>query len=120
MPSVPKEAPITNAYDDNSFIEDRNCSRLQPDDVTCRPNLPATTQRGYNFQPQHITYRALRVKELPNEPLDFFLHFIPYSLVERWVQYTNIWIAGLFHERPLRPQARLRKWRPTTVPELYI
>ncbi|KAJ3454132.1 hypothetical protein MRS44_018026 [Fusarium solani] len=106
MPSVPKEVPVTNAYDDNSFIEDRN--------------LPATTQRGYNFQPQHITYRALRVKELPNEPLDFFLHFVPYSLVERWVQYTNIWIAGLLHERPLRPQARLRKWRPTTVPELYI
>ena len=89
----------------------------------CSPTMSRAdpiSPRGYNSQPQHIAYRALRVKELPNEPLDLFLHFIPYSLVERWVQYTNSWIAGFLHERPLRPQVRLRRWGLTTVPELYI
>jgi hypothetical protein len=94
MPSVPEELPALNEYDDNSFIEDRNCSRLQPADVTCAPSLPATDERGYHFQLLHISTRALRVKELPNAPIDFFLSFIPYSLVERWVQYTNSWVTG--------------------------
>jgi hypothetical protein len=120
MPSVPEELPAFNEYDDNSFIEDRNCSRLQPADVTCAPSLPATDERGYHFQLLHINTRALRVKELPNAPIDFFLSFIPYSLVERWVQYTNSWVTSLLHERTLRARARLRKWKPTTTPEIYV
>ncbi|KAJ0126555.1 Phosphatidylinositol 3,4,5-trisphosphate 3-phosphatase and dual-specificity protein phosphatase PTEN [Fusarium oxysporum f. sp. albedinis] len=95
MPSrkIPLKIPAVNIYDDNSFITEENSRREQAADSTCRPEFPPAEDRGFNFQPFNVPPRDLKVNPLPQEPLQLFQLFVPVSLVESWVEYTNNWMA---------------------------
>ena len=50
---------------------------------------PPPVDRGNSFQPFNVPYRDPEVKQLPHAPLELFQIFVPITLVEKWVQYTN-------------------------------
>ncbi|KAG6996460.1 PiggyBac transposable element-derived protein 4 [Fusarium oxysporum f. sp. conglutinans] len=112
MPSrkIPPKIPAVNIYDDNSFITEENSRREQAADSTCRPEFPPAEDRGFNFQPFNVPPRDLKVNPLPQEPLQLFQLFVPVSLVESWVEYTNNWVASL-HESG---------WTRLKVSDVYI
>lgn len=116
--SIPGEA--LNASDPSSYITEENSRREQPNDITCRPVFNPATRCGAYFLPMEMPSRDLEVKPLPHTPLQLFQLFLPYSLVERWVQYTNSWVAILLQDRQLCPAARLRGWYETSVAEVYV
>lgn len=125
MDSQLPPSQAVNAYDDNSFIRVDNSSRReQPADNTCRPIENPVPDRGYNFEPMDLPSRASAIMTLPQQPLLLFQEFLPVSLVERWVSFTNSWVSHLLrqHEagsRRLQPQSRLLTWKPTSVAEIY-
>jgi hypothetical protein len=51
--------------------------------------------RGTNFKPFHVETCNFRISPLPPTPLQLFQLFLPISLVEKWVSYTNSWIMWL-------------------------
>ena len=123
--SIPAEA--INAYDDRSFINEANSRREHECDSTRRPVFPPSDTRGFNFQPFAVERRDLKVKELPQGPLQLFQYFVPLSLVESWAQYTNKWVDSLLERgvidganHELKDGSRLREWKPTTAAEVYI
>ncbi|EEU35807.1 uncharacterized protein NECHADRAFT_88962 [Fusarium vanettenii 77-13-4] len=48
--------------------------------------MPTLRHCGTNFLPVIVPDRDLEVKELPQQPLDLFHHFVPYFLVAKWSQ----------------------------------
>ena len=113
--------PIANAYDDSTFISEVNSRRERAADFTCRPTLPASEERGYDFNPLEIEDHEPFIEALPTTPLQLFLRFLPLSLVERWVIYTNEWAIYQQnrHRSSLKPRSRLLQWIPTTASEIY-
>ncbi|KAI8710682.1 hypothetical protein NCS52_01549000 [Fusarium sp. LHS14.1] len=127
--SVPIEisAEALNAYDDSSFINEDNSLQEHEGDSTRRPAFLPTEDRGFDFQPFEVPRRELIIKQLPQNPLSLFQHFIPISLVNSWVKYTNDWVNRLLQsgvidsqEHEITEKSRLRAWKPTTAAELYI
>ncbi|KAJ3454397.1 hypothetical protein MRS44_018291 [Fusarium solani] len=123
--SIP--ADTLNAYDDQSFIREDNSRREHEYDSTRRPDLPPAEDRGFNFQPFHVERRELKVNQLPQEPLSLFQHFVPLSLVNSWVEYTNSWVNSLLERgvidswgHELKQGSRLQAWTPTSAAEVYI
>jgi hypothetical protein len=123
--SIPAEA--LNAYDDQSHTREDN-SRLEHEyDSTRRPEFPPAEDRGFNFQPLNMERRDLKVNQLPQEPLHLFQHFVPLSLVNSWVQYSNSWVNSLLERsvidsrnHELKDRSRLQSWKPTCAAEVYI
>ena len=109
-----------SASDPSIIITKENSRREQPADFTCRPVFSPAPSCGTNFLPVMVPDRDLEVKELPQKPLDLFHHFVPYFLVAKWVKYTNDWVDHLLRSRSWKPRARIRSWKPTTVPEIYL
>src|SRR5437667_2387006 len=72
---------------------------------TYRPNEPPEAKRGTQFKPFGIEARQPTIRYLPDTPLDIFQLFIPESLVQRWVEYTNEAAASMIDEETL-PKAR--------------
>jgi hypothetical protein len=95
--SAPSSPPIEalNAYDDSSFINEDNSRQEHSGDRTRRPAFPAADDRGFNFHPFEVPRRELLVNDLPQNPLIFFQHFVPVSIVNNWVKYTNDWVNSL-------------------------
>ncbi|KPM33877.1 hypothetical protein AK830_g12695 [Neonectria ditissima] len=126
MDSQLPPSQAVNAYDDNSFIRvDYNSRREQPADNTYRPIEKPVPDRGYNFKPMDLPSQAPVIAALPQQPLLLFQEFLPISLVERWVSYTNSWVSHLLQQhkagtRTLKPWSRLLTWKPTSVAELYV
>ena len=123
--SIPEGA--LNAYDDHSFISEDNSRREHEYDSTRRPVFPPATDRGFNFQPFNVEMRDLKVNQLPQEPLYLFQYFVPLSLVNSWVKYTNKWVNSLLERgiidswnHDLKEQSRLQDWKPTSAAEIYI
>ncbi|KAM5529290.1 hypothetical protein FOXYSP1_17134 [Fusarium oxysporum f. sp. phaseoli] len=87
--------------------------------IPVEPRLQLST---FNVPP-----RDLKVNPLPQEPLQLFQLFVPVSLVESWVEYTNNWVASL-HEsgvidsqnHELKDGSRLQKWTRLKVSDVYI
>ena len=116
-----------NAYDDNSFINEDNSLQEHEGDSTRRPAFPAAEDRGFDFQPFEVPRRELLINKLSQNPLLLFQHFIPISLVNNWVKYTNDWVSSLIQsgvidsrEREITDQSRLHAWKPVTAAEVYI
>ncbi|KAJ3453855.1 hypothetical protein MRS44_018487 [Fusarium solani] len=120
MTSQPIPGEALNASDLSSYITEKNSRREQPNDVMCRPVFNPATRCGAYFLPMEMPSRDPIIKPLPHTPLDLFQLFLPYSLVERWVQYTNRWVKSLLQDRHLKPAARLKSWVETSVAEVYI
>ena len=56
---------------------------------TYRPNEPPVIASGTEFNPLDIQQRDPTVRGLPDTALGIFQRFVPESLVEKWVEYTN-------------------------------
>jgi hypothetical protein len=124
-PPILEEIQVINPYDDNSFIKEEHSHCLWQDDPTQAVNLPAENDRGTNFKPFHVEIRKFRISPLPPTPLQLFQLFLPISLVEKWVSYTNSWIAWLKENgvvdswnNPMGKTSYLHKWEGTTVSEV--
>ncbi|KAJ0126280.1 Uncharacterized protein HZ326_30615 [Fusarium oxysporum f. sp. albedinis] len=124
---IDTSAEALNAYDDSSFINEDNSRQEHQGDSTRRPAFPTAEDRGFNFQPFEVPRRELLVKELPQNPLIFFQHFVPVSIVNNWVKYTNDWVNSLLQsgvidcqEHEITERSRLRTWKPTTAAEVYV
>jgi hypothetical protein len=111
-----------NVYDDSSFISRDHSLPERPTDNTCRPIFPAQPECGDAFEPFHVQQRDFHIQALPQDPVSLFHCFLPESLIKQWVDWTNAWAQSLLQlgERRLRPTARIRAWRPTSVAEVYI
>lgn len=76
--------------------------------------------RGFHFHPYKPQDREFTIMpDLPDNAVELFQLFCPISLVEKWVIWTNDWVASLIHEGLLE-HARLRLWWPLSVAEVYI
>jgi hypothetical protein len=74
------------------FIDDHSFNTLPlraANDPTGVPDFPAEEGRGDDFQPFNIKYRDFKINPLPQQPLELFQLFIPISLVQSWIEYTN-------------------------------
>ncbi|KAG5815635.1 hypothetical protein H9Q74_011574 [Fusarium xylarioides] len=116
--AVPGEA--INTANPSSYITEKNSRREQPDDVTCRPVFSPTTRCGAYFLPLIMPSQDLHINPLPQTPLELFQLFVPSSLVESWVRYTNSWVQSLLQSRQLGPASRLQGWYETSVAEVYV
>ncbi|KAF6780535.1 hypothetical protein CMUS01_16827, partial [Colletotrichum musicola] len=69
--------------------------------------------------PFEVPEREAEIGVLPAEPIDLFLRYVPYDVVDRWAEWTNA--AGLTAQRgPLRRRSRSKLWRPTSAHEIYL
>ncbi|KAJ3455280.1 hypothetical protein MRS44_013880 [Fusarium solani] len=108
-----------NDYDPDLFICVSN-SRVQRegDEATTEPDEVPEATRGHNFQPLnfeerqpilHITTSSIE------DPARLFQLFVPETLVNTWVTYTNTAAAAM------NPEERDKKtpWYPTNLSEVY-
>lgn len=119
-PSTGTEA--VKEFDDTIFVAAAGARHTHPADSTFQPALPATKAKGTKFTPFNLKqHRDLIVKDLPSTPLLLFQCFVPIFLVEKWVFYTNQFVESLQQDPKLvgRSFSRLRKWKPTSVEEIY-
>lgn len=93
--------------------------RLEQDrDSTGRPVLDATTRTGTHFEAMDDLECPLVVRPLPPTPLQLLQLFIPVSLVEQWVSYTNN--PATTPMGPLQENAHQNAWKKTSVAEVYL
>ena len=76
---------------------------------TYRPNEPPVDTCGTEFNPLDIQKRDPVVRGLSDTALGIFQRFVPASLVEKWVKYTNE--AIVYIPRPVQRQARSKSWK---------
>lgn len=91
-----------------------------PAGSSCLPVAQPVVQRGDAFQPLEIEEFEPHINKLPDSPLLLFQAFVPISLVQLWVEYTNEHVEFLQRESKPTFQARLQSWVPTTVAEVYL
>ncbi|KAM5527701.1 hypothetical protein FOXYSP1_20063 [Fusarium oxysporum f. sp. phaseoli] len=115
---------IQDYTDDHSF--DTPPLRA-PNDPTGVPNFPPDEGRGDDFQPFNLKYRDFKINPLPKEPLELFQLFVPISLIESWIKYTNSWVAHLLENAvidnwntPLSEHSRILKWEGISTSTAYI
>jgi Na+-transporting NADH:ubiquinone oxidoreductase subunit NqrF len=80
------------------YIDDHSFDTLPlraADDPTGVPNFPPEEGCGDDFQPFNLEYRDFKINPLPKEPLELFQLFVPISLVQSWIKYTNSWVTYL-------------------------
>lgn len=105
--------------DTELFIRLDEAQREQPADSTYRPIQPPVEEEGTYFEPLKVPYHEPQPLHNAPTPLSLFKEFISDSLVNSWVRYTN---EGT-RRGPVGPKkrnARINKWQPTTVPEVYL
>ena len=115
---------IHDSIDDHSF----NTPTLRAaNDPTGVPDLPPKEGRGHDFQPFNLEYRDFKINPLPKEPLELFQLFIPSSLVQSWIEYTNSWVAHLLENAvidnwntPLSEHLRILKWEGISTATAYV
>ena len=85
------EAQDSCEIDDHSF---HTHSQRAADDPTGVPDfLPE--EAGDSFTPFNVGNRDFYINMLPPTPLELFQLFIPISLIQSWIEYTNAWVAHL-------------------------
>ncbi|KAF4971256.1 hypothetical protein FSARC_1878 [Fusarium sarcochroum] len=121
--SIPSQIQATYDLDDNSF-----CTQSQrgPDDPTGEPDFPPE-EAGHNFTPFNIEYRDFHINPLPQNPLDLFQLFVPISLVQSWIEYTNSWVAHLIENgvidswnTPIAKSSRILQWDGISTATAYV
>jgi hypothetical protein len=115
---------IPDYIDDHSF--DTPPLRA-PNDPTGVPDFPPEEGRGSDFQPFNLEYRDFKINPLPKEPLELFQLFVPDSLIQSWIEYTNSWVAHLLENAvidnwntPLSKQSRILGWEGISTATAYI
>jgi hypothetical protein len=115
---------IQDSLDDHSFD---TLPLRAADDPTGVPNFPPEDGRGDDFQPFKLEYRDFKINPLPKEPLELFQLFIPISLIQSWVDYTNSWVTYLLKNAvidnwntPLSEHSRILKWEGISTSTAYV
>lgn len=108
-----------NSVDNALLVCLANCQRERPDDSTCRPFFDPKRDCGSKFTPLEVPDREFWVQELPSTPLALFHIFLPISLVDKWVKYTN---EGPTRgpEGPPTRRSRQHLWTPTSTSEVFL
>jgi hypothetical protein len=121
--SIPAQTQASYDFDDNSF---RTQSQRAADDPTGVPVFPAE-EAGHNFMPFNIEYRDFQIKSLPQSPLELFQLFVPISLVQSWIEYTNSWVTHLIQNgvidnwnTPISQHSRILQWEGISTATAYI
>jgi hypothetical protein len=83
---------IQDYIDDYSFSPPPSRA---PNDPTGVLIFPPEEGRGDDFQPFNVEDRDFHINPLPKEPLKLFQLFIPISLIQSWMIYTDDWVAYL-------------------------
>jgi hypothetical protein len=112
---------VQDSLDDHSF-------ETPPlSDPTGVPNFPPEEGRGQDFQPFKLEYRDFKINPLPKEPLQLFQLFIPISLIQSWIKYTNSWVSYLQENgvidnwnTPLSEHSRILKWEGLSSATAYV
>jgi hypothetical protein len=98
-----------------------------PNDPTGVPNFPPEEGQGHDFQPFHLQDRDFNIRPLPKEPLELFQLFLPISLIQSWIEYTNSWVAYLLENAvidnwntPLKEHSRILKWEGISTSTAYV
>ncbi|KFA53217.1 hypothetical protein S40293_10033 [Stachybotrys chartarum IBT 40293] len=97
--------------------------------ITGRPDFKPVAACGSAFYPFKLDQRHPLLSTLPASPVNLFQLFLPISLVESWVGYTNEasepargpgpWSRGnsSYKQQPSQPG---KAWSSTSVPEIYL
>jgi hypothetical protein len=91
------------------------------------PDFPPEEGRGNHFAPFNLEYRDFQINPLPKEPLKLFQVFVPISLVQSWIEYTNDWVACLMKNAvidswnsPISEHSRILRWNCLSTATGYI
>ncbi|KAJ0128813.1 Uncharacterized protein HZ326_28094 [Fusarium oxysporum f. sp. albedinis] len=118
------EAQLTYVGSQWPLLYTFHAQRKREGDITGRPNFKPATTCGSEFFPLQPEQRSL-----PVSPVDLFQQFIPVSLVERWVSYTNEAPEPDRDPGPgsrgnnsytKQPSRRGRAGSPTSTSEIYL
>ncbi|KJZ69067.1 hypothetical protein HIM_11536 [Hirsutella minnesotensis 3608] len=111
--------PAVNSFENTLFVRLDHCQREQPIDSTVRPQFDPEPKRGPEFTPFPVPEREPQVQQLPPTPLLLFQLFLPISLVEKWVGYTN---SGPQPgpEGPKKRRSRENLWTETSLGEVFL
>src|SRR6478752_7106889 len=111
--------------DDHSF--DSPPFTAAANDPTGASNIPPEEGCGDDFQPFNLEYRDFQINPLPQQPLELFQLFVPISLVQSWVGYTEDWAFycadnGIKDSwnTPLSDQSRLHAWEGISTATAYV
>ncbi|KNB06171.1 hypothetical protein FOXG_19591 [Fusarium oxysporum f. sp. lycopersici 4287] len=96
-------------------------------DPTGAPNIPPEAGRGDDFEPFNLEYRDFQINPLPQQPLELFQLFVPISLVQSWVEYTEDWaffcadngIKDSWNTH-LSDHSRLHAWEGISTATAYV
>ncbi|KFA68176.1 hypothetical protein S40285_10920 [Stachybotrys chlorohalonatus IBT 40285] len=107
------------------FIQLDHYQQEQEDDITGRPDFKPVAACGSAFYPFKLEQRHPLLSTLPASPVDLFQLFLPISLIEGWVSYTNEAPEPTRGPGPgsrgnssykQQPSQRGKAWSPTSVP----
>lgn len=111
---------VLRVFEGEFLIDDGHSRREQAADNTCRPIFNPIDHCGQDFKPFHIEHRDASISPLPLSPLALFQLFIPESLVNKWVKYTNEAPAPGGPPSPSKTRSRKHTWKPVTADEIYL
>ncbi|KFA55188.1 hypothetical protein S40293_09894 [Stachybotrys chartarum IBT 40293] len=115
--------------DSELYVRLDHYQKERDDDITGRPDFEPVTAAGPKFYPLQLQQRPAVLAAMPAAPVDLFHQFIPVSLIEKWVIYTNEAPEPERGPGPgsrtnqrykKQPSVRGQAWKPTTVPEIYL
>ncbi|KAK2760545.1 hypothetical protein CKAH01_05231, partial [Colletotrichum kahawae] len=98
-----------------------SCRPERCDEATVRPHEEPGVEHGTpgSFTLFEVPEREADIGALPATPIDLFLRYVPYDVVDRWAEWTNA--AGATAQRgPVRQHSRSKGWRPTSAHEIYL
>ncbi|EWZ27983.1 hypothetical protein FOZG_18311 [Fusarium oxysporum Fo47] len=111
--------------DDHSF--DSPPCVIAANDPTGTPDFPPEEGCGDDFQPFNLEYRDFQINYLPQQPLELFQLFVPISLVQSWVGYTEDWAFFCADNgvkdswnTPLSDHSRLHDWEGISTATAYV
>ncbi|KJZ79241.1 hypothetical protein HIM_01392 [Hirsutella minnesotensis 3608] len=111
--------PAVNSFEHTLYVRLDHCQREQPIDSTVRPTFDPEPERGPEFTPFHVPEREPQARQLPPTPLLLFQQFLPESLVEDWVGYTNNGPRP-GPEGPKQQHSRENSWSETSLGEVFL
>ncbi|KAK2774598.1 transposable element-derived protein [Colletotrichum kahawae] len=68
-----------------------SCRPERCDEATVRPHEEPGVEHGTpgSFTPFEVLEREADIGALPATPIDLFLRYVPYDVVDRWAEWTN-------------------------------
>ncbi|KFA60170.1 hypothetical protein S40285_09737 [Stachybotrys chlorohalonatus IBT 40285] len=118
-----------NDANNELFIRTDHYQQEQDNDITRRPDFEPIEDRGPVFILMEPEQHPACIEPLPASPVDLFREFVPVSLVEKWISYTNE--APELPRGPgpgsrnnsnyhKEPSQRGLRWTPTIAAEIYL